>query len=305
MNSRFSSDASADEISVAISENGYAIVENAIGPDTLASVNSELDPHFESRHQGHDDFMGRQTIRFGALLSKSTSVQSLVAHEQLLCVVDNLLLDYCVNYHIHYTGVMQLQPGEKAQQLHRDTGIFPIANPSPPLTIATMWALNEFTALNGGTVFVPGSHKWADDRIPREDELLSVEMPAGSVLIYQGNAIHGGGNNKSDGVRSGLAIHYGLGWLRQEENQYLAMSPEEVRELPLKIQNLLGYDLAGPSFGIVDHIHPRDYINGVRDVGKSSVWTHELAKRNGNLKRFHISKAEAGRLNSYQPEEAS
>lgn len=55
MNSRFSTDTSADQISAAISENGYAIVENAISADTLASVNSELDPHFESRHQGHDE----------------------------------------------------------------------------------------------------------------------------------------------------------------------------------------------------------------------------------------------------------
>lgn len=301
MTNRFQPDTSAEAISDAINTDGFAVIKDAINPDLLATIRAELEPYFVGFYQGHDEFMGSKTKRFGALLLKSAAVQSLLVHRLVLGAVDRILLDYCVNYHIHYTGVMQLQPGEKAQVLHRDTGIFPFANPSPPLTIATMWALNDFTVENGGTVFVPGSHKWADERVPSKKELIPTEMTAGSVLIYLGNGLHGGGANRSDDVRTGLAIHYGLGWLRQEENQYLAAPPEQARLLPPTIQELLGYNLASPSFGFVDHIHPRDYINGVRDVAESYVSTDELRNKAANLKRFHVSKTALGRSRFYDP----
>jgi hypothetical protein len=301
MNNQFRSDTPVEKISAAIIADGFAVITNAIDSKLLSTINAELAPYFDDHHQGHDDFMGHKTKRFGALLVKSQAVQELITHQSVLGAVDNILLDYCANYHIHYTGTMQLQPGEKAQVLHRDTGIFPFANPSPPLTIATMWALNDFTVENGGTIFVPGSHKWHDDRVPKKSQLIPTVMPAGSVLVYLGNALHGGGANQSSEVRSGLAIHYGLGWLRQEENQYLAVPPEEARKLPEVIQELLGYNLAAPSFGFVDHIHPRDHIKGVRDVAKSHVSTPELRQKNEGLKRFHVSKAEPGRSRLYEP----
>ncbi len=282
---------------------GYAVITDAIDRETLNRLNSELDPYFHELHQGHDGFMGHKTKRFGALLVKSPTVQKLLMHSQVLGAVDNILLNHCANYHVHYTGVMQLQSGETAQVLHRDTGIYPFANPSPPLTIATMWALNDFSEENGGTILVPGSHLWDDDRVPKTNELAATEMSAGSVLIYLGNTIHGGGENQSSDIRSGLAIHYGLGWLRQEENQYLAVPPEEARRLPEEIQEILGYNLAASSFGFVDHIHPKDFIKGIRDVAMSNVSSDDLDSKCAKLKRFHVDKTEVGRIRYYRPED--
>jgi ectoine hydroxylase-related dioxygenase (phytanoyl-CoA dioxygenase family) len=299
MKNHFQATVSVDDIASSLNNHGFAVIQDAIKPELLSTLRAELDPYFADLHQGHDDFMGHKTKRFGALLLKSTAVQDLMMHPMVLGAVDKVLLDYCVNYHIHYTGVMQLQPGEKAQVLHRDTGIFPFANPSPPLTVATMWALNDFTVENGGTILAPGSHTWHDDRVPTKDELQPTVMTAGSVLIYLGNNLHGGGANRSDDVRSGLAIPYGLGWLRQEENQYLAVPPDQARLLPQALQELLGYNLAAPSFGFVDHIHPRDYINGVRDVADSNVSSPELRKKTETLKRFHVNKTEVGRSRLY------
>ena len=207
----------------------------------------------------------------------------------VLEAANRILLDYSANYHIHYTGVMRLLPGEKGQVLHRDTGIFPVANPSPPLTLATMWALDDFTREKGGTILVPGSHLWRDERSPKKAELIHAEMPAGSVLIYTGNVIHGGGENTTDNDRTGLAIHYGLGWLRQEENQFLACSPDTARTLPDALQALLGYQLAAPSFGFADHIHPRDHLNGIRDPAQSDVSNEDLFDRHANLNRVQMT----------------
>ena len=291
---------SLDDLCPDIEREGYAIVENAITPELLGDLRAELDPFFRDAYQGHDEFMGNKTVRFGSLLEKSTAVQSLIAHPLVLEVAERILSPYCVNFHIHYTGVMQLKPGQGAQVLHRDTGVFPVANPSPPLTVATMWALDDFTAENGATVLFPGSHLWDDARNPRKSERLFAEMPAGSVLIYTGKVFHGGGHNASEADRTGLAIHYGLGWLRQEENQFLACSAETARKLPESIQKLLGYELGAPSLGFVDHIHPRDHLHGVRDPAESNVASEDLRDRAHALKRLAIQEKAAARSRFYE-----
>ena len=291
------------EIESSILESGYAIIENAIDNKQLNQLNKELESHFRVAHDGHDDFMGHKTVRFGALLEKSKVVQDLILHDSVLKAADKILLNHCANYHIHYTGVMRILPGENAQVLHRDTGIFPIANPSPPFTLATMWALDDFTLEKGGTVLVPGSHLWDDFRQPKKDELVFTEMSAGSVLIYTGNVIHGGGANISNTFRTGLAIHYGLGWLRQEENQFLSCSQETARTLPDRLQELLGYQLASPSFGFADHIHPKDYLHGVRNPGESDVSNEALFKRHESLNRLAMTEITPPSTRFYKAED--
>jgi hypothetical protein len=66
-------------------------------------------------------------------------------------------------------------------------------------------------------------------------------MGAGSVLVYTGTVFHGGGANTTDADRLGLNITYALGWLRQEENQYLSCPPDIARTLDPELQELLGY----------------------------------------------------------------
>ena len=246
------------DVATAVTRAGYAVVRDAIDADTLAAVAADLRPYLDVAHTGHEEFMGSLTKRFGALIAKSAAVQALIMHPTVLAVADDALLPSCVAYQLHYTGVMHLEPGEKQQVLHRDTSVYPIANPCPPLTVATMWAVTDFTRQNGGTRICPGSHQWAKDRAPTRADVVATEMPAGSVLIYLGNLIHGGGSNRSDRARTGVALHYSLGWLRQEENQYLAVTQEQARTLPDELQELMGYSLGSSNFGFVDHIAPKD-----------------------------------------------
>ena len=74
-------------------------------------------------------------------------------------------------------------------------------------------------------------------------------MDAGSVLLYTGTVFHGGGENRSDGDRTGLNITYALGWLRQEENQYLSCPPEIARTLDPELQALIGYSMGQYALG--------------------------------------------------------
>jgi ectoine hydroxylase-related dioxygenase (phytanoyl-CoA dioxygenase family) len=121
-----------------------------------------------------------------------------------------------------------------------------------------MWPLDDFTAENGATRIVRGSHRWNTDRFPgRGDEVFVAEMPAGSALLYVGSIWHGGGANLTDRARVGVVIHYAASWLRPVENHALAVPREVVRTLPTRMQELLGYNIGPPFIGYVDGRHPR------------------------------------------------
>ena len=287
------------DVARAVVQDGYAVVHGALESNELASLRRDLEPFLAAAHTGHESFMGTRTKRFGALIAKSTAVQHLIMHPTVLAVADHALLPSCVAYQVQYTGVMHLEPGEKQQVLHRDTSLYPIANPCPPLTVATMWAVTDFTRDNGGTRIVPGSHRWDNDRVPTRSDVVAAEMPAGSVLIYVGNVVHGGGSNRSDQARTGVALHYSLGWLRQEENQYLAVSPDQARALPERLQELMGYSLGSSNLGFVDHVAPKDYLHGVRDPAKSDLSPPGLSERVDSLERFHVSHTSVGRARYY------
>jgi hypothetical protein len=72
---------------------------------------------------------------------------------------------------------------------------------------------------------------------------------AGSVLIYSGSVFHGGGENRSDGDRIGINLTYMLGWLRQEENQYLGCPPELAKTLSPELSSLAGYAMGQYALG--------------------------------------------------------
>jgi ectoine hydroxylase-related dioxygenase (phytanoyl-CoA dioxygenase family) len=124
-----------------------------------------------------------------------------------------------------------------------------------------MFALSDFTAANGATRVVPGSHRWDAERKPRPEEVTQARMKAGSALFYLGSAIHGGGaNTTSDQFRRGMFLGFVVGWLRTEENSFLTVPLEKVRTLPTRVQELLGYKAHG-AIGVVDVGSPMALLN--------------------------------------------
>ena len=278
---RFDRDAAPGDVAGAIDDVGYAIVEGLADAAAMDRLNADFDPHVDAVMVGRTDFAGRRTKRINNLLAKSTACQELAMNPLVLAVCDRILLPHCVRYHLHVTSLIELQPGEEAQVPHRDGGIYPVRFPSIPLTVGTIWACSDFTAENGGTNLVPGSQCWEHGREARPEEVVPAVMPRGSVLIYTSNFIHGSGENRSNGVRRGMALHYNLGWLRQEENQYLSLPPEAARALPDALQRLIGYDLGGPYLGFVEDGNPHVLLEDgdERDMTRSTPEIEEAARR--------------------------
>jgi ectoine hydroxylase-related dioxygenase (phytanoyl-CoA dioxygenase family) len=264
---RFDPGTTAGDVAAALRTHGCAIVERLAPAELCDRVATELAPWIDATPFGADEFTGRATRRTGALLARSVAVQDLVAHPLVLDVADAVLWPKKSTFQLHLTQAITLGPGAPAQLLHRDQWCFDFF-PFPTdveVEVSTIWALTDFTEANGATRIVPGSHT-SDGRIEHTpDDTVPAVMPRGSVVLYTGRTVHGGGENRSDGIRTGVNVDYVLGWLRQEENQYLSVPPEVVRSLPERIQRLMGYQMGAYALGYVDDV--RDPINVLRDPG--------------------------------------
>jgi ectoine hydroxylase-related dioxygenase (phytanoyl-CoA dioxygenase family) len=229
---------------------GACIIEGVLPVETVEQTLGEVMPYVENTRFGADDFTGRQTRRTGALVSRSPSCRDIVSNQQVLDVANGFLSEFCERIILHLTQTIYIDPGQGAQVLHRDRlawgGYIP-REIEPQFN--TIFALTDFTKENGATRVVPGSNHWAWDRRAEPEQICQAEMSAGSVLLYSGSVIHSGGENRSDNSRMGLNITYCLGWLRQEENQYLSCPPEVAKELSPDLQELLGYTMGNYALG--------------------------------------------------------
>jgi ectoine hydroxylase-related dioxygenase (phytanoyl-CoA dioxygenase family) len=248
--------ASTEDILAAVDDAGAVIIEGLMSQKLADQIDAETRPFVDATPLGAG-FTGELTTRTGALAVRSAGCRELILNPSVLGSVRSFLEPYCQQIQLHLTQIIRIRPGQPKQMLHRDRQAWgEIMPPSIEPQLNTIWALTDFTHENGATQVIPGSHRWDWSRQGRPEEACSAEMARGSVLIYSGSVIHGGGANVSEEARAGINITYSLGWLRQEENQYLSAPPELVRDFAPELQELLGYTMGSVACGYFSEPKP-------------------------------------------------
>jgi len=243
--------ASQEALLHCMAEDGAVIIDDVLGSEQLEALDQDLAPFLQQKVFGRDAFTGFYTQRIGALVARSKACGELALEPRVLDAARTYLAEHCDDVQLHFTSAVAIAPGESAQILHRDRGIWGgyVPRQIEPL-FSTIWALTPFTRGNGATQVVVGSHRWEKKRQPEPDEIAYAEMSPGSVLCYNGTVLHGGGaNTTEDETRVGVFLHYTLNWLRQEENQYLSCPPEHARHLSQELRALIGYAKGGYVLG--------------------------------------------------------
>jgi len=243
-----------------IAEQGYTIVHDAIDLDLTDALVDDLTrlEHELAVVPSANDFEGLHTVRIYNLLVHGPLYQQIPVHPAVLSIVEGVLDPGCL---ISSLSSIAIDGGETAQPIHADDQLIPLPKPHPPTVCNSMWALTDFTEANGATRIIPGSNRWGDERPGPDAETVTVVMPAGTALLYSGSAWHGGGANQTDADRLGVVLHYAASWLRPVENHVLAVPPELARTLPVRLQELLGYNIHPPFIGYVDGRHPRTVLH--------------------------------------------
>jgi len=240
-----------EEITAALLDDGAVIVEELLGAEVLDRFNAELDPLLAAtapEHQRYINdaiawFFGDRTRHVTGVAAKSpVFATEILTHPVYMAICDAVLLPNCARYQLNLAHVLDRGPGSTQQFIHRDELVWVhLPQPHAEVQLASVVALVDFTADNGATRVAPGSHRWDRDRIPTDADLVPAEMRAGSAVVYLGSTLHAGGANvTADEWRRGMHVSYCVGWLRTEENQYLATPLEVARTLPRLAQELLG-----------------------------------------------------------------
>lgn len=241
---RMPNSASVDEVAAALQEHGHVIIEELVSRETMQQLVAEMQPHIDATPFGANEGFGLKTRRTGRLVERSPTGRSMVMHP-LVQGVMHKHLGHSFSIQLGATEMISLDPGAAAQFIHKDEMVFE-SFPFPAdyeVYCNSIWAVTDFTEENGATRVVPGSHK-VEPREYQQSDTVPAEMKAGSVMIFSGKLWHGGGVNNSDAIRRALAVTTAVGWVRQEENQFLACSREVARTLPEDLLRYMGYQQA-------------------------------------------------------------
>lgn len=262
-----------------IEAQGYTIVTDFLSARTLQRVRDGLAPHLRS-HAGRNNFEGHQTERVYTLVGRGPVFEEIVQDDRILGLLDALLSP---GYLLTASQAICIYPGETPQPIHYDDVFYPIARPRPSVSISTIVAVDAFTADNGCTEVIPGSHRWSDADIAGAydgrdanapmpaaltRQLVPVVMPAGACIVFHGTLLHRGGANRSRAPRLAFSNQYCQPWARTQENFFLGLPTSLVKHMSPRLQTLLGYDVMPPFMGHVTASHPakvlRDgYANAV------------------------------------------
>ncbi|WP_313300551.1 phytanoyl-CoA dioxygenase family protein [Diaphorobacter sp.] len=193
-------------------------------------------------------FDNDQSQRVWNLLNKDPELIPLIEHPVVLPMVQHVMGEDC---NLHDFQSTSIGPGTGGGAWHVDAPLGQIKEPLPdfPLTLQNVWMLDDFTADNGATRVMPGSHKlrksppWGSD--PLEGE-VTLTAPAGSVAIWLSNTWHRSGPNHSDKQRRAILCNYNVSWLRNFADFTTTLAPEVVPTLSERAKYLLGFGARAP-----------------------------------------------------------
>ena len=248
---------------------GFAVIRDFLSPSILSKVR-DIAQSMLGRYRGRNSFEGTSTERVYTLVARDKVFEDIVEDPRIMAICDHF---FQPNFLLTASQIINIHPGESPQPFHTDDTFYPIPRPRPMIGLSTVVAVDDFTVENGATQVIPGSHLWSDEEMRGEyrrgsgeldaeleknakSSARSVEMPAGACVVFSGTLLHRGAANTSDSSRCAFSNQYCEPWARTQENFYLAIPPEQVREMSPRVQSLLGYSIHPPFMGQVTASHP-------------------------------------------------
>jgi len=248
---------------------GFTRIPGFLDAATLAEVRAGLERELGS-HKGRNNFEGEKTERVYTLVARGEVFERVTEDARIMALLDAL---FQPNYLLTATQAICIHPGETPQPFHADDSFYAVPRPRPMISLTAIVAVDPFTAENGATEYIPRSHLWSDDEVQgtyllddgaandtNEKRLAAMTVRAimapGDCIVFAGTIVHRGGANHSQAARLGFTNQYCAPWARTQENFYLGIPPEKIRQMSPKLQSLLGYSIHPPFMGQVTARHP-------------------------------------------------
>jgi ectoine hydroxylase-related dioxygenase (phytanoyl-CoA dioxygenase family) len=236
-----------DRATAELAENGACVVAGALDADLLAEVRTAL-----YRAADSDRRYGlAMDYQYGGDDHVNQRVWNLPSHDPVFCALaEHPVAMHFVKEVLGWPALLSSMSanitaaGGQSMVLHADQGYTP--RPwGKPHGVNVAWCVDDFTAENGATCFLPGSHHWNGEgqgRLDRfKDQLVPIEAPAGSAIVMEGRLLHTNGVNVNGVRRAGIFGWYTLPIYLPQENWYLSLNPA-VRQVGSEtLLTLLGF----------------------------------------------------------------
>ncbi len=185
-------------------------------------------------------------VRVFNLLDLDPLFRELIMHPVAVALVESLL---GVNYLISNFTANIARPGSQSMQLHSDQAIVVPEPWENPWSVNVIWCLDEVTADNGGTLYLPGSHliqRQAELPPNARDQMRAFTAAPGSIIAMDGRVWHtSGANITADQERALLFGYYSMDFLRPQVNWNASLSTHVIETLPPALFDRLGLGAAG------------------------------------------------------------
>ena len=260
-------------------DEGFVILRDVLDVDEIDALRVALQPYLDLDDHGRNNFEGERTQRVYSLVGRGSVFERTAEHPAVLKLMDALLQP---GYLLTASQAICIHPGETPQPVHYDDTFYPLPRPRPAVSVSTIWALDDFTAVGGGTEVIRGSHAWGDEQVAAScdidpdvsvddaltAQLTPVEMPAGSLVVFSGTLLHCGGANRSSEARRAFSHQYCEPWARQQENFMVSVPRERAKAMSPRLRQLLGYSIHPPFMGQLAGRHPEKaladgYVNSL------------------------------------------
>jgi ectoine hydroxylase-related dioxygenase (phytanoyl-CoA dioxygenase family) len=241
-----------------LKRDGGVVLEGVIIAEEVAAINAEMDVELGPLPAGNwavdsetwiAEFQGYLTKRLQHCVKHSPTYRNrFVANPQIAEIVAKVLGSRAGTQSLFASQAIEIWPGEKAQELHRDATPFharlDLMSPqSPELVFNSLLALTDVTEEMGATRIIPGSHLWPDqENVGNLSDTIPATLRAGDALLLTGRLVHGGGANVTkDRPRRVISTAWTLGFLKSEEAWHFAIPLDEARTYPEIVQRYLGF----------------------------------------------------------------
>jgi hypothetical protein len=198
---------------------GFTVIRDALSPELTVALRNAVLKSAEANFKKKLDLENEQDLH-EVQLAPYLLYKDRLFEEALLNPKPLALITYLLGYSCWLSSMTShvKGPGEVGLLLHSDTGNGVPSPFSPYSHVANCnYALTDYTEERGSLAMVPGSHRHfrqptaAENKLAgneRNPDVIPIEVPAGTAIIWHGNAWHGSFPRKVPGLRVNLSMYF-------------------------------------------------------------------------------------------------
>lgn len=222
---------------------GVVVIDDIVDTDTIFNLRLELEAAIEEDSASRGPVFDAGMVH--NCMMRGKAMCSLIENKKLNDVIDALFTPYAIIY-AYQSSSLYPGSGNYGSRIHVDCPRF---IPNYITNLGAIIALDDFTHDNGGTYYLPGSHK--NESLPEQsffyENAKQLSCNKGALILFNGRLVHAAGVNRTDTARHALTINYCRPYMRQRFDIPRLISTEQLRQFNDIGKRRIGMDVRMPT----------------------------------------------------------